>query len=478
MRSTNSSRPIIFSPIVLLVVAIFILAFSAWLYTGGNFSALADRSAPQVVIMRSGGDSLTSDLKLSANDVSGITALRITARQGNEAEVEIAKETFNPSLPSLEKLLTINPKALGFAEGEINLKAEITDSGFFHNVGAATLQLLVDYSPPTIALLSRQFTANQGGAEFLLYRVGGGAYTRTGVQIGDFFFRGLPGSAFDNRLTDHSDIHGVLIALPLGFAEQQTPINLFVEDAAGNKAQTIVQIPIKPLKQVDVNSKLTLSFLQRKLPEMIASYEARNAKAVSQQRVDQSDMSPAAQTTRFKLINETYRRALQQEMFKLIDNSAPTKLWSGTFTRPIPGSTTSLFGERRTYGLDGLAAGGSLHEGLDLASVQSDAVRAANAGNVVFAGELGIYGNTIMIDHGTGLLSLYGHLSSTAVAVDSAVIQNQEIGRTGSTGLAGGDHLHFEFRVGHVSVNPIEWWDPKWIADNIDGKVLEFLSRP
>ena len=76
---------------------------------------------------------------------------------------------------------------------------------------------------------------------------------------------------------------------------------------------------------------------------------------------------------------------------------------------------------------------------------------------------LGIYGNCVIIDHGMGVQSLYGHLSSFDVKVGDTVTRGQIVGRSGMTGLAGGDHLHFTMLVGGRMVNPVEWWDPHWI---------------
>ncbi len=455
-------------PPILLSAVLF---GGGWLWSGGRLEFFTDRSAPELTLTKTGGGSKRMSFAVTGTDVGiGIATFRATVSQEGK-EFEISKESFVPLLSNIEKSFEIEPKGLGLVEGKALVSTELTDGAFAQKQTAKTIEILIDYSPPTVAVVSQQFTANQGGAEFVLYRVGGGDYVRTGVTIGDLFFRGYPGTAFDERLAAYPDVHGVLLALPLGFDSNKEKIRVLVEDASGNIAQTTLDFPVKPLNQVAVDSKLSLSFLEKKIPDLVESYESR-----TNERVDQSDNSENAQIERFRLINETYRRKLQQEMFALIDKSAPTRLWSGVFSRPIPGSTTSLFGEQRTYALDGKHAGGSLHEGLDLASIKNDSVHAVNAGIVALSGEFGIYGNAVLIDHGTGLFSLYGHLSSNAVAAGEKVAKDQEIGRTGATGLAGGDHLHFEYRVGHVSVNPIEWWDAKWIADNIDGKITEFIQ--
>jgi len=109
--------------------------------------------------------------------------------------------------------------------------------------------------------------------------------------------------------------------------------------------------------------------------------------------------------------------------------------------------------------------------GIDLASIAHSPIPASNRGKVVFAGDLGIYGKTVIIDHGFGLFSTYSHMSVLNVENGQMVSKKEIIGRTGSTGLAGGDHLHFGMLVHSTFVNPIEWWDEAWIKNNILEKI-------
>jgi len=112
-----------------------------------------------------------------------------------------------------------------------------------------------------------------------------------------------------------------------------------------------------------------------------------------------------------------------------------------------------------------------VHLGFDLAKVAHTPIPASNDGKILWAGDLGIYGNCIVIDHGFGLQSIYGHLSEIGVKVDDMVKRGQEIGKSGATGMAGGDHLHFSMQVDGVQVNPVEWWDEHWIHDRILSKL-------
>ena len=135
---------------------------------------------------------------------------------------------------------------------------------------------------------------------------------------------------------------------------------------------------------------------------------------------------------------------------------------------------TSKFAERRSYFVAGKKVSRATHYGYDLASTRAAPIPAANAGRVVYAGDLGIYGGCVLIDHGLGVASLYGHLSQIDVSPGDRVERGQSLGRSGATGLAGGDHLHFGILVGGTYVDPLEWWDPKWVASNIEQRLAPF----
>jgi murein DD-endopeptidase MepM/ murein hydrolase activator NlpD len=143
-------------------------------------------------------------------------------------------------------------------------------------------------------------------------------------------------------------------------------------------------------------------------------------------------------------------------------------LWGGVTFHPFTNSAVqSAFADQRTYVYQGRDVDKQTHLGFDLASYAGTPIVAANRGKVLFAGELGIYGQTVILDHGMGVQSLYAHLSSIGVAVGSLVEKAQELGRSGMTGMAAGDHLHYTMLVHGRMVNPIEWWDSHWIDDRI-----------
>jgi murein DD-endopeptidase MepM/ murein hydrolase activator NlpD len=129
------------------------------------------------------------------------------------------------------------------------------------------------------------------------------------------------------------------------------------------------------------------------------------------------------------------------------------------------------FADQRTYTYNKEPVDSAYHLGYDLAATKNYPIEAANSGVVAFAGDLGIYGNAVIIDHGLGLFTLYGHMSSMDVKAGDAVAKRQVIGKTGETGLAAGDHLHFGVYLDGIAVLPVEWWDQKWIDDNITPKL-------
>jgi murein DD-endopeptidase MepM/ murein hydrolase activator NlpD len=172
---------------------------------------------------------------------------------------------------------------------------------------------------------------------------------------------------------------------------------------------------------------------------------------------------------RFLKINRDMRRENNQELANLRLKTEQRVLWTGPFLRY--GKTESEFADTRNYMYKGKAIDRQTHLGFDLADVQHVRVNAANDGKIVWADRLGIYGNCVVVDHGYGLQSIYGHLSQIMVKPGETVKKGQTLGLSGSTGLAGGDHLHFSMQVDGVQITPVEWWDEHWIHDRILSKL-------
>jgi murein DD-endopeptidase MepM/ murein hydrolase activator NlpD len=148
-------------------------------------------------------------------------------------------------------------------------------------------------------------------------------------------------------------------------------------------------------------------------------------------------------------------------------------MWNEPFEPLVNAAVEAKFADFRTYTYKGKEIDRQVHLGFDLAVTQQVPIKAAQRGVVVHAAYLGIYGNCVIIDHGLGVQTLYGHLSSIGVKVGDKVEKGQVIGRSGMTGLAAGDHLHFTVLVNGTAVNPVEWWDTKWMQDRVFRKIME-----
>jgi murein DD-endopeptidase MepM/ murein hydrolase activator NlpD len=270
--------------------------------------------------------------------------------------------------------------------------------------------------------------------------------------VGSYFFTSFPAkkSLPETRLA--------LFAYPYN-ADPSTPAQIVARDDAGNQSLANFTYKVFPKKFRTDTIALTDDFMNRVVPPIMA---------------ETPEMSDAGSPLKnFLQINGPLRQIDAQRLLELAKHTAPTFLWKEPFLR-LPAKTEASFAEYRTYTYNGQVVDHQTHLGFDLAGLEHMPVRAANDGVVVFAGFLGIYGNAVVIDHGCGVQSLYGHMSSIAVKEGDAVKREQEIGRTGQTGLAGGDHLHFTILLDGMPVNPIEWWDPHWIHDRIQAKLESY----
>lgn len=315
----------------------------------------------------------------------------------------------------------------------------------------------VRLEPPRIAVLSTKHYLNLGGSEMVVYKATPSDVS-SGVRVGDVEYRGFPlqGAAPDV----HVAFFGLLHDQPLN-----TRIDAFARDEAGNevKATFVDNVFPKPFKKSRI--PLDNKFINRVVPEILEHSPELKMTAPAQ---DSPEMLQA-----FLRINGELRKINADQIAAMAAKTAPEKLWDGPFVQLGNSQVEASFADHRTYTYDGKEVDQQTHLGFDLAVTAHVPVMAANNGVVVNASWLGIYGNCVIIDHGLGVQTLYGHLQSFDVKVGDKVTRGQQIGRSDSTGLAGGDHLHFTQLVGGRMVNPVEWWDAHWIADRIERKLRE-----
>jgi murein DD-endopeptidase MepM/ murein hydrolase activator NlpD len=333
----------------------------------------------------------------------------------------------------------------------------------------ASRDIQVRLEPPRLAVISTHHYVNHGGSEMVIYRATP-ADAQSGVRVGEVEYPGfaLPGAGSpgpgDSRSGDADP--GVRVAFFALLFDQplKTPIAAYARDEAGNQAQAtfVDNVFEKPFKHSHID--LDDSFLNRVVPEILEhSPELKIPPPAAG-----ADMLPA-----FLKINGELRRINSDEIAALGKTTARTRLWHGPFVQLGNSQVEAAFADHRTYFYKGKEVDRQVHLGFDLAVTSHVAIVAANDGKVLHASWLGIYGNCVIIDHGMGVQSLYGHLSSFDVHVGDIVTKGQTIGRSGMTGLAGGDHLHFTMLVDGHAVSPVEWWDAHWIEDRVERKLRE-----
>jgi len=341
-------------------------------------------------------------------------------------------------------------------EGRATLRITVTNDswGNFFRGGRAELSmdLPVRFTPPQVQVLSFPHYVNQGGAELVVFKVSPGT-VESGVQVGDLFFPSWPvkESLTETRLC--------LFAYPYN-VRPSTPARIVARDDADNETLANFTYRVLPKRFRHDTIQVTDDFMSRVVPPIMSQAPGLE---------DQGSL-----LKNFLLINGPLRQTNARALVAMSQKTAPRLLWTQPFIQLSNAQVEAGFADARTYIYNGEQVDQQTHLGFDLAVVEHNPVVAANDGVVVQAGFFGIYGITVIIGHGCGLQSLYAHLSSIEVKPDDHVKRGQVIGRSGQTGLAGGDHLHFTTLLQGIPVNPVEWWDPHWIQDRIEKKLAAY----
>jgi murein DD-endopeptidase MepM/ murein hydrolase activator NlpD len=391
-------------------------------------------------------------ITLTAADAgTGLKRVQILLKN-KDGETTLVDETFERGAAPPSKaydIATLITEKGQLKEGPATIVAHATDHALRHFLNGNSADLSNDFAfdiaPPRLEVLSGQHYINQGGSECVVYRVSEDAVV-SGVQAGPNFFPGFPSGASDPQS------RFALFALAYD-VPTETPIKVIARDAAGNTAEASFWQKVFPKKFRSRDISVDDKFLQRVVPEVLS-----HSPSVKEE--------PQLIKT-FVKINNDVRKENHAKIAELAKQSAPQFLWNGPFLQLSNSQVESLFADRRTYVYKGVHVDQQDHVGFDLSVVERNPIEATNDGRVILADYFGIYGNTVIIDHGAGLLSLYGHLSSIDVKVGQTVKKKEILGRSGATGLAGGDHLHFGLFLQGIPINPTEWWDKKWIKEHV-----------
>jgi murein DD-endopeptidase MepM/ murein hydrolase activator NlpD len=331
--------------------------------------------------------------------------------------------------------MSINAKALGIKEGDAKVKLWVS-AGFLRE-REYTIDAKVDLTPPSLEILSYPTSLREGSVGILKVKSDGA----------EVFLE------WDGKKVLMTPVspEAYVTLLPAPLDAEGIDLRITAKDQAGNSTRKTIRIAIKRANFKKERIEITDDFINSVIYPLLGE-QAKGLDPVSA----------------FKMVNEEWRKRDVNKLSEITQKSEPVKLWKGAFIQLPNSKVLSTYGVERFYYYKGQQVSQSRHMGYDFASVERALVPASNDGVVVFVGTLGIYGNVVLIDHGLGLFSLYGHLSEVSVKEGQYVKKGDIIGRTGTTGLALGDHLHFGIIVHGQEVDPIYWLDPKWLKINID----------
>lgn len=385
-------------------------------------------------------------LIVKVQSTSGVRTATVTIAQGEKKAV--VGQVEQGSSEAILDLATLDPTALSMVEGPATLTMTAISSSLFRRTVTSTYNVTLDLAPPRVEITSAQHYINQGGADVVTYHVSDDTVW-SGVVVGDNEFVGYakPGSATTNG--DRFAFFVYSYNLP-----PNTPIFVEARDAAGNVAKaTLVPAKFFPKEFRKRDLPITDEFIDTKVADIIS-----NTPGMTRSGDRLAD---------YLSVNRDLRHKNAEFLKELSRQSAQQFFWNGAFAPLANAAIEASFADTRSYMYNGQKVDEQVHLGFDMAVTEHYPISSAGAGKVILASYFGIYGNTVIVDHGYGLITLYGHLSSIDVTVGQMVTRGQKIGNSGATGLAGGDHLHFSMLIDGVQTNPVEFWDEHWINDHV-----------
>ncbi|WP_461833602.1 M23 family metallopeptidase [Desulfothermus sp.] len=406
----------------------------------GYYYLILDRVPPKIMLEDRkyiGADN--EIIKISVKDNNSLLKqVSIKISQGKREKTISLKIGENSSHIDYE----LDPKKLGFNDGEIKLIVWALDkskNNFFQgNVAQIRKIYILDTSPPNIFMKTFRHYLKIGGSGVCGFSVSE-PIKRAGVEVAKYFF---PAYRYKKNYL-------VFFAIPYDVDPKNLTVWVVAEDFAGNKKKIPLRCYIKRTRFRHSKINISDRFLNTKMIQFENKFKGLSPLEI------------------FLKVNKELRKENRDRLKYIGLNTEKKILFKGAFLRMPNAARMASFGDKRSYFYHGKKIDTETHLGVDLASVARDKVIAANFGKVVYAGWYGIYGNAVIIDHGYGVQSLYGHLSLIKVKKGDFVQKGQVIGLSGATGLAGGDHLHFGILISGIPVDPVEWWDPRWMKNNI-----------
>ena len=331
-------------------------------------------------------------------------------------------------------------------DGPATLVIEATSNDFRSASESVRRDVTVVTRPPMISVDGDQHYLYLGMADLVTFTVTG-QFTEAGVKVDGQTFRSWP-------MPGGKPGQFALFAFAWNMPQSTVPV-VFATNAAGNEVtgQMVYQFPKKEQPHYRTRDlEITDQFMQKVVNEL-----------------DPNGSGDMAE--RFVKINRDMRVANNKTLADLQFKTEPRFLWSQPFLQQHNSAVESSFADTRNYIYHGKRIDTETHLGYDFAITPHVTVEASNDGKVIYAAPLGIYGNCVVLDHGYALDTFYGHMSEFAVHEGDVVKRGQTLGRSGMTGMAAGDHIHFGMQLDGVQIDPKEFFDAHWIRDHIARRV-------
>ena len=375
----------------------------------------------------------------------GIVSVKVELRD-QYGYLTVYKQFFTNPVYQKEIQLTLDNEKLGLRDGPATLVVTAVDASrikiFVGNKTVVKEEITLDFTKPEIVMFSPEPILSKGGTGLMIYSASDDVLS-SGVRVGDREFPAYKGYFKD------PNVYMCFFSHPYDTPNTVRGV-IFAKDRAGNTTEIGLGYNLKNRSFRHSKINLSESFIRRKVFPLLANPS------------ELSDLKSA-----FIEVNSEVRKQNDEFVRSNTSTSREIILWNGPFQQLSKSKVEAFFADDRSYYLKGEKIDRQYHLGYDLAVVKNYPVEAANRGEVVFTGNVGIYGNSIIIDHGFGVFTLYSHLSSMQVEKAKMVKKGEIIGHTGETGLAGGDHLHYGVYISGVAVHPVEWWDRSWVFRNV-----------
>ncbi|NMC63351.1 MAG: M23 family metallopeptidase [SAR324 cluster bacterium] len=402
-------------------------------------------------------------IKLDISDsAAGLHEISVWTRQGHETKDFLQKKF--PISHLIEKLsLDFNGPTSKLKEGEVEVIVRAIDASWWRNAAELIIPLVVDFSKPKIEIITKvPSPIKENEAELVFYRASDNKLALSGIKIENTFSPGVPARHIDSDLNDDS-FFVCLFSVPAGSRQHST--RLIGEDLVGNSMSEALNFNIERKISNRTERKISKELLAEHFKKVIDVNSLRIDKVKQRLKAKTESFSSDVETNlnleKFKILNEALRVAMNEEFLAQINNGARIdRCWNDVFLKPSH-EIKSGFGDEVTYTFEGKAVSGYRQFGYEFAaSLESRSVLAANDGFIILNGDFGPYGKVLAIDHGLGIVSMYGNLESTNALRGEKVHKGQEIALAGSSGLLPPNSYYFEMRLNGDPIDAEEWWNP------------------